>query len=149
MAPKVSRQAHPVGELDEGGQHELEALGEYASQDEVNAIYRRFVGRWAQRGAGGGRPARPWPQRPAGSEGAARAPPRTAAGSTCPNCTDKGHTGSDCSKPKIELDKRKCFLCNPPLPAVPTGASRVPETGDLVGGYLGCRFGGGVMRLAR
>ena len=103
MAPK-GREAHPLEELDGEGLQELQALGEGASQDEVNAVYRRFAGRGAQR-------ARPGKPRIAGAESSARAPPRTTAETTCPNCLEKGHKGEDCPKPKIDLSERKCFLC--------------------------------------
>ena len=88
MAPK-GREAHSLEELDEEGQYELQALGEDASQDEVNATYRRFARRGAQQGAGGGRPARPWPPRPPGRESSANAPQKAAAESTCPNCLER------------------------------------------------------------
>jgi hypothetical protein len=106
MAPK-GRDAHLVEDLDEEGMHELEGLGDEATQDEVNAVYKRFAGRGGPRGA----PSRPWPPRPAGERSAARAPPRSAAESSCPNCLEKGHKADECTKPKIGLDQRRCFLC--------------------------------------
>ena len=46
MAPQSAvREAHALEELAEEGQHELLALGEDASTGEVNAAFRRFVGR--------------------------------------------------------------------------------------------------------
>ena len=72
MAPKsASREAHAMEELDEEGQQELMSLGEHASEVEVNAVYRRFVGRGAQRGGAGGGPRKPCQQRPVGAEGSA------------------------------------------------------------------------------
>ena len=43
-----------------------------------------------------------------------KSPPRDVADLTCPNCNEKGHTGQDCPKPKVELSKRKCFICGTP-----------------------------------
>ena len=58
MVPK-GREAHPQEELDEEGQYELQALGEDASQDAVDAIYHRFVRRGAkQELEGNGQPGR-------------------------------------------------------------------------------------------
>ena len=42
---------------------------------------------------------------------ATKAPPRDVADLTCPNCNEKGHTGQDCKKPKIDMKDRKCFIC--------------------------------------
>ena len=99
MAPKGRDVgAHVMEQLDEEGQQELNELGDEATQDEVNAIYRRFVGRGGQRGAVGGKK---FPPRPAGSDSASKAPPRSAADSSCPNCLEKGHTGAECTKPTI------------------------------------------------
>ena len=92
MAPK-GRDAHLVEDLDEEGMHELEGLGDEATQDEVNAVYKRFAGRGGPRGA----PSRPWPPRPAGERSAARAPPRSAAESSCANCLEKGHKADECT----------------------------------------------------
>jgi len=106
--PGASRtEAHSVEmqELDEQGQQELAALSLDADQEEVNAIYRRGQQRFAQK---------KWPsQRPGGggARPAVRAPARTEGQMTCPSCLEMGHTKDDCDKPKVELDKRKCFLC--------------------------------------
>jgi hypothetical protein len=109
MAPTSNVGAHAMGELGGAGQHELQALGDGASEDEVNAIYRRFVGRGAQRGGRpAGTPSGPWPKREPRAD---KAPPRSAADSSCPNCLEKGHTGDQCTKPKIDISERKCFLC--------------------------------------
>ena len=96
-------EAHSVEELDEEGQQELAALGSDADAEEVNAVYRRGQQRtWQKRqrpspGGGGGQQA----QRPA----------KIKEESTCPNCLEKGHTKDECTKPKVDLDKRRCFLC--------------------------------------
>jgi hypothetical protein len=108
MAPRsAAREAHALEELDEEGQQELQALGDDASELEVNAVFRRFVGRGGARGGAGQRG--PW--KPKAQNAETRAPSRTPAESSCPNCLEKGHTGAECTKPKIELGARKCFLC--------------------------------------
>ena len=96
-------------ELDEQGQKELEDLGDDADQDEVNAVFRRGQARVAQRR---------WPQRKAvaGDAGGGRQakPPaqaRAQADMTCPNCLEKGHDKDQCTKPKIAVEERKCFIC--------------------------------------
>ena len=101
-------EAHSVEteELDEQGQQELAALGRDADAEEVNAVFRRGQARFAQRrwppkkqdnGGGGARPV--------------RAPARPEGEMTCPNCLEKGHDKDACTKPKIDVNKRKCFLC--------------------------------------
>ena len=72
--------------------------------NEVDAVFRQFVGRGSARGAG---QRGPWkPKAILSSQ-----PARTPAESSRPNCPGKGHTGAECTKPKIELGARKCFLC--------------------------------------
>jgi hypothetical protein len=111
MAPKgANAAAHTVEELDEEGQEELANLDGDASNEEINAVFRRGQHRQAQRR---NMPAGPWPKRAAG-DGKVRAPARPEADSTCPNCIGKGHTGANCTKPKIELTERKCCLCKLP-----------------------------------
>ena len=38
-------------------------------------------------------------------------PARSKADTTCPNCFEKGHTGQECTKPKIDVKDRACFDC--------------------------------------
>ena len=75
--------ANSVEELDEQGQQEIAALGRDASEDEINAIYRRGQARFAQKR---------WPQRNAATGAGAprprdagvRAPPRAEGGDDVP-----------------------------------------------------------------
>ena len=63
-----------------------------------------------------------------------RSPPRDVADLTCPNCNKKGHTRQDCTKPKIELTKRKCFICNMPGCMAKTCPKRKAMAKTLTGG---------------
>ena len=40
-----------------------------------------------------------------------RAPARSKEDMTCPNCLEKGHSSQECTKPKIDVKDRRCFLC--------------------------------------
>ena len=99
-----------MGELDEQGQQELEALGRDAGEEEVNAMYRRGQARfaqkrWPQRGAPRGGAGGPTPR-----DAAVRAPARPEGEITCPNCPEKGHDKDACKKLKISMGERTCFL---------------------------------------
>ena len=69
-----------------------------ANDEEVCAfVRRRFPGKKPE---GGKKPER---ERPA----------RSKADTTCPNCSEKGHTGQECKKPKIDV-KDRGFNCGKP-----------------------------------
>ena len=73
-----------------------------ANDEEVCAFVRRkFFGKKPDRDKGAPRPER---ERPA----------RSKAVTTCPNCFEKGHTGQECTKPKIDVKYRACFNCGKP-----------------------------------
>ena len=38
-------------------------------------------------------------------------PARSKADTTCPNCLANGHTGQECTKPKVAVKDRACFNC--------------------------------------
>ena len=37
---------------------------------------------------------------------------RSKADTTCPHCLEKVYTAQECTKPKIDVKDRKCFVCN-------------------------------------
>ncbi len=79
---------------DDETRQEVENLTEASSEAEINAVMAKRGVRRAARGK------RNSPQ-----------PSRPARDAVCPNCLEKGHTGAQCKKPRVENKDRKCFLC--------------------------------------
>ena len=73
-----------------------------ANDEEVCAfVRRRFFWKKPEGGRGAQRPER-------------ERPVRSKADTTCPNCFEKGHTGQECIKPKVDVKDRACRGILPP-----------------------------------
>ena len=69
-----------------------------ANDEEVCAFARRkFFVKKLDRGKGAPRPER-------------ERPVRSKADTTCPNCFEKGHTGQECKKPKVDVKARRATV---------------------------------------
>ena len=79
---------------DDETRQEVEDLTEASSEAEVNAVMARRGARRAVRAKRG-----------------SPSPPKPTRDLVCPNCLEKGHTGAQCKKPRVDNKDRKCFLC--------------------------------------
>ena len=105
-----TRKHHLLEGGDEGAaadDSELAAYAEIAAlaksgapEEELHAFIRRKFP--PRKGKGGGKDT-PAPER--------ERPARSKADTTCPNCLAKGHTGQECTKPKVAVKDRACFNC--------------------------------------
>ena len=98
-----SRLADLVGSLDEEDDDETRAevlaLGEHASDAEINAVVQRRSFK------------RNYKRRPPGQQQTSVSKVPDHLRGTCANCLEKGHSARECTKAKVPGDQRRCFIC--------------------------------------